>query len=271
MDEQKKQKTNKIVNIVVNVVVGVILVVALLVTINNITSKKQGYTSMFGTAYMVVQSESMSGGVMPEEFVGTDKLLGFEKGDLIKVKVLKSAEARRNLEEGDIISFMVEETVNGERVQFINSHRIVEIGNIDGVVSYKTKGDHNTGRDSYWVTADESASGLYCVIGVVTGNAGAIGKILNFFNSSNGFLACIVIPSFLIVIYCAFNLVREILKVKKANASVNKAKYEEELIAKLRAQGVQIPADMGGTTAPAEQSAPPAEKSEGEKPTEEAK
>ena len=261
MDEQKKQKTKKILNIVLDVVVGVILVFALLLTIGNVSSKKKGYTSIFGSAFLVVQTESMNA-PMPEEFVGTGKPEGFAPGDMLRIKILKD-EAKSKLELGDIMSFRMEAmNENGDRIEIINSHRIVEIGDDNGKVMYKTKGDNNELRDSYWIYADETTNGLYCVIGVVKSNMGGIGKVFNFFNSSTGFLVCIVIPSFLVVFYFAFILIREVLVLKKAGAAEDKAKYEEELLAKLRAQGVQIPADMENNSA--ETTAENGETSEGE-------
>ena len=255
MDEQKKQKTNKIVNIVVNVLVGVILVLALIVTINTIASKKQGYTSMFGTAYMVVQSESMHGDI-PAEYANLEGVqAGFQTGDLISVKVLKDKD-KSNLKEGDIISFRMEvANQGGGTTVIVNSHRIVQVDQTSTGVRYRTQGDNrvrNPDVDPYWVNADDIAgNGLYCVIGIVKGNAGALGHVLNFFNSSTGFLVCIVIPSFLVVIFFAVSLTREILRLKKVGAAEDKAKYEEELLAKLRAQGVQIPAEMNAAETPA--------------------
>lgn len=252
MDEKKKQKTNKIVNIVVNVIVGIILVLALIVTINNISSKKQGYTSMFGTAYMVVQSSSMDGPI-PQEYANLEGVQeGFKKDDLISVKVLND-DAKSKLKEGDIISFRMEVSDSrGGVTVIINSHRIVQVDETSSGVRYRTQGDNratNYDVDPYWINADDIAgNGLYCVIGIVKGNAGAIGHVLNFFNSSTGFLVCIVIPSFLVVIFFAVSLIREILRLKKVGAVEERAKYEEELIAKLRAQGIQIPNEVNDST-----------------------
>ena len=154
------------------------------------------------------------------------------------------------MEVGDIISFFQYDENN---VRFINSHRIVEKAvSENGEVTYWTHGDNNPEGMREVITTSKLETEPFYLIGVVKGNAGPIGHVLNFFNTSNGFLAFIVIPSFLIVIYCAFNLIREILKVKKAGAAADKAKYEEELIARLRAQGIQIPAEME-STAPNEQ------------------
>lgn len=252
MDEQKKQKTKKILNIVVNVVVGVILVFALLITIINISSKQKGYTSVFGTAHMVVQSGSMDPDNLkrPDEyqdFMDKGRMPGFKKGDLVRVKVLKDEE-KKNLEVGDVISFL--QDINGDNVMEINSHRIYDKKEEEnGSVTYWTRGDAASDGDYQVINTFTAEGANWYLIGKVTGKSGGFGHLINFFNSSTGFLVCIVIPSFLIVIYFAFNLTREILKYKKAGAAENKAKYEEELIAKLRAQGVQIPADID-TSAP---------------------
>lgn len=265
MDEQKKQKTQKILNIVVNVVVAVILVMALLVTINNLSSKQKGYTSLFGTAYMVVQSESMDPNGRfatenPIDYKAKGWQAGYKKGDLLSVKILSDAE-KKELKVGDIVSFFQYDENN---TRFINSHRIVEKSVADnGVVTYWTHGDNNPESMREVITTDRLETEPFYLIGQVKGNAGAIGTVLNFFNSSTGFLVCIVIPSFLIVAYFAFNLVREIVKVKKVGAADQKAKYEEELIAKLRAQGVQIPADLD-TPAPEENTANAETHAEGE-------
>ena len=262
MDEQKKQKTQKILNLVVNIVVGVILVMALLVTINNISSKQKGYTSLFGTAFMVVQSESMDPDGKyfkenPIDYKERGIQAGFAKGDLLSVKIL-SDDDKKNLEVGDIISFFQYDENN---VRFINSHRIVEKAVADnGEVTYWTHGDNNPAGMREVISTGRLETEPFYLIGKVKGNAGAIGHVLNFFNSQTGFLVCIVIPSFLIVAYFAFNLVREILKYKKAGAVEQKAKYEEELIAKLRAQGVQIPNEVAPEGAPATEVAPPEEK-----------
>lgn len=251
MDEQKKSKRNKILNIVVNVVVAVILVVALLVTINNLSSKRQGYTSFFGTAYMEVGSSSMDpNGEWAKAHPLDEELAvgpaGFSKGDLVSVKILKTDAEKASLKKGDVISFFIDATIDGKITRVINSHRIVNVAYNEqtGEATYWTKGDNNQSQDARTVSSKASADGRYCVIGVVKGEAGAFGQMLGFFNSQTGFLVCIVIPSFLIVAYFAFNLIREIVKVKKAGAIDKKAQYEEELIAKLRAQGVQIPADL---------------------------
>ena len=246
MEKAKKQKISKILNIVVNVLVVIILLLALMVTVNNLISARQGYTSFFGTAFVTVESGSMDG-EKPEQYA--DKPDGFAQGDLLKIKILDKEELWK-LEEGDIVSFYLDVILeNGTKETIINSHRIIEKheykdagGNLTDV-TFVTKGDANTSRDSY-VVETQSAARNHLAIGKVDGNLGGIGVVFGFFRSPTGFLVCIVIPSFLVVIYFAYVLVKEILKGKKAKAAAgaeaDKEKMKEEVLAELRAQGLVV-------------------------------
>ncbi len=220
MEEAKKQKTKKIVNIVVNVLVFVILAVALVITIFSISSSGKGYTEMFGKAYVAVQSGSMDA-EKPAQYA--DKVDGFKKNDIVIIKVLTDEE-KQLLEEGDVITFYT--VINQQRV--LNSHRIVGIASNDvgAPLFYTTKGDANP-------TEDVSKVFLNDVVGKVEGKIGGLG----WFTSSTGFLVCIVVPSFLVVIYFAFNLIREIMKQRATAQISSKEQMKEEILAQLRAEG----------------------------------
>lgn len=210
MEKEKKKlspKAKRIINIVVDVVVAVILAFALILAISTIVSKKKGYdqyTEIFGSAYLAVESDSM---------VPT-----FEKGDLIKIKMVKGNDAA-NLDKGDIITFKsTRVTADGKTV--LNTHRIVKVNKVNGkVVSYVTKGDGNDNEDASSVLVDE-------VVGIYKGKAGGIGKVFLFMQTSAGFFVCVVLPTLLIVAYCAVNLVLVIRKEKKKQT-------EEAVVAKL--------------------------------------
>lgn len=244
---EKKQlspKTKKIINIVIDVVVAVVLAFSLFLAICSISSKAKGknysqYTEIFGTAYLAVESNSME----PT----------FYKGDMIKIKTLSAAEAR-NLSEGDIITFRTNQpTSDGKYV--LNSHRIVEvIEGSNGKVSYRTKGDGNDHEDASPVLSDD-------VIGVYKGKASGIGNVFLFMTTSTGFFVCVVLPTLLIVVYCAVNLVLVIRKEKKVQTvAAEQAQLDErerirqELLAEMQANaaGASQPA-----AAETEQEAPP--------------
>lgn len=54
-------RNKKVINIVVNVIVAIILVFVFILTLNIILSGDKGYTSIFSTAYVSVESNSMKG------------------------------------------------------------------------------------------------------------------------------------------------------------------------------------------------------------------
>lgn len=238
-------KTKKIVNLVANVIVIAILVVIAFITLNIILSQGKGYTSIFGKAYVAVQSDSMEG-------THTDS---FKKGDLIKIKILKDEE-KKNLQVGDVITFRFLKDGQPE----LNTHRIIAIGQnaFTGDLQYTTQGDKaaDLGIGDQIESVDPAN-----IVGKYTGkNFSGVGKAADFFHSSAGFFVCVVIPSLLIVAYFAVNLVLTI-RTAKAEAALaegeqedEKEKMRRELLAELRAQG-KINDDV-------EPQAPPAESTE---------
>lgn len=239
MAEKKElsPKAKKIINIVVDVVVAIVLAFALLLAICTITSRSKGYdqyTEIFGKAYLAVQSDSMKG----------EKEDNFSKGDLIAIKTIKNDEARK-LKVGDVITFRTNLITDDGRY-VLNTHRIIEIySGVEGdAASYKTKGDNNDSPDSGQVLATE-------VVGVYNGKAGGIGNVMLWMNSSAGFFVCVVLPTLLVVVYCAVNLVLVILKEKKTQtATAEQEKLDErerirrELLAEMQSNGTPASAEQ---------------------------
>jgi signal peptidase len=213
-------KTKKILGIVVNVIVAIILVIVLFVTVNIILSGSKGYTSFFGTAFVTVESDSMDG----------DKAESFSKGTLISIKIL-SSEEKKNLKEGDVITFY--DVKDGERI--LNTHRIVDVTTQDGVVYYTTQGDNPKYGVDDTLRTDSSVIGLY------KGQIPVIGSVISFTHTSTGFFVCIVLPSFLVVAYFAFNLYLTIRENRAAQAEATKEeekeKMRQELLKELKAEG----------------------------------
>ena len=221
-------KAKKTVNLVANVVVIVILVVIAFITLNIILSSGKGYTSIFGKAYVAVQSDSMEG-TNPDSF---------NKGDLIKIKVLKDEE-KNDLKVGDVITFKFRKDGNEE----LNTHRIIRINQTDegDTITYVTQGDKAAG-----LGLNEQVESVYpsTIVGKYTGTKlSGVGKVADFFHSQAGFFVCVVLPSLLIVAYFAVNLVLTI-RAAKAEAAVEEGEQEDEkermrreLLAELRAEG----------------------------------
>ena len=211
-------RNKKVINIVVYVIVAIILVFVFILTLNIILSGDKGYTSIFGTAYVSVESNSMKG----------DKADNFQKGDLLKIKILDEEE-KKNLQPGDVITFWDNTIVDNQLV--LNSHRIIKVEKqSDGSVRYETKGDNN-------LDADKMLIPDVTIVGIYEGKIGGLGNVVSWFHSSTGFFVCIVLPAFLIVAYFAFNLVMVLRERNKVSDETKKERLRQELLEELRAEG----------------------------------
>ncbi len=203
------EKAKKVLNVIVNIVIVILIVIIFLLAINIIASKSKGYTNLFGRAYLVVESNSMK----------SDREDSFEEGDLIVVDVLSSEEISDMLDElsktepgEDGYDVVISYYFYKDGVRQINTHRIyVQPYKMDGEWRCTTKGDNNDDVDNYVVS--ESS-----IIGVYKSNWGKIGKVIGWFSSSTGFFVCVVLPSFLIVVYFAVNLIVVVRNTKREKA-----------------------------------------------------
>lgn len=157
--------------------VGIALCVILVpILIINCTLLIKGWTnkdevpSLLGYAPMIVLTDSMAGG-------NDDSFYG---GDLIFIKTVKAEDVKT----GDVISFF-DPAGNGST---ITSHRVIEIINEDGKISFKTQGDNNNSEDKVPVPAEN-------LVGTYTGFriAGA-GRVAMFMQTTWGLIICVVLP-----------------------------------------------------------------------------
>ena len=227
MDSKKK----RIFGIISSVLVVVILVFVALITFSIILSRGKGYTSLFGSAYVAVQSDSMERDSY-DGFSYPHEVEGFNTGDLLRIHILKDDE-KGKMEVGDVVTFYF--VKDGERQ--LNTHRVVGYAGKDanGVISTYTLQGDKPGAPLEQVSASN-------IVGQYKGHRLAgLGKAVDFFHSPVGFFVCVVLPSLLIVAYFAVNLVLTIKSVKsvyKEEEQANeKEKMREELMRELREQG----------------------------------
>lgn len=193
---EKKSKFKKVFDVISSIICVLIVIVAIFVSVQGIRTKNSnGVASLFGKCTFSIQSESMSG--------------TFEQGDLIICNVFKDQEltaGEAGVEDGTVISFY---DYLSDGTKFINTHRIAEIGEVNGVTYYTTKGDNNNGNDSTRRTEED-------ILAVWTGNkiAGA-GKVVDFINGKTGFFVCIVLPVLLFTLYQVYKLVIFIMDARK--------------------------------------------------------
>lgn len=160
-------------------VIGSVLCVILIpILIINVTLIVKSYTnedevpSIGGHFPMIVLTDSMYPVI--------------ESGDLI---ICNTAEAE-DIAEGDVISFY-DPMGNGTSVV---THRVLEIVNENGEISFRTKGDNNNAEDQMLVPAEN-------LIGIYQSRIPAVGNIAMFMQTTTGLIVCVVLPIVLLVGY----------------------------------------------------------------------
>lgn len=204
--KKKMSKASKITAIVIDVISAIFIIFAVILVTSSIISSKKGYTSVFGYAYYTVASSSMD----------ADKEDSFAKGDIIYVKLM-NAEQKQTLKEGDVITFW--DSIAGQKA--LNTHRIIEVIQKDGkTVSFRTKGDANIASDVSLRPIDE-------VQGKYVGKTKGFGKAIIWLQSKTGFLVAITIPSVLLVLYCVFLVVKNVLSYNQSRNAMSSYEHSE--------------------------------------------
>lgn len=146
-------------------IILIVLIYSLVLIIQNKIQKNDGL-KIFGYQFYTISSESMS----PE----------INKGDIIVIKKCEPLE----IEEGDIITF----ETNSEIV----THRVKKVNNINGKVSYITKGDSNEVEDTNYVYYEQ-------IIGKKVNVISNLGNIVLLLNNKIVLVFCIL--AILIILY----------------------------------------------------------------------
>lgn len=182
-----------VVKVIANVLVWIVLILALLITIIVFSSgRNNGVANLLGYIPMTVESDSMK----PT----------FAKDDLIMCKEIDDV---YSLQKGDVITFWT--IIDGQKVK--NTHRIVDITEIDGSRSFVTRGDNNQIDDTIPVLPGD-------VIGKWTEfKIGGFGKVMNFLRTKKGFFICIVIPMAVFFLVELYKFIVTLIELKKPELS----------------------------------------------------
>jgi signal peptidase len=194
----KKTDVKKILNIIVNVILVIAIVLAAVCSyVSFVSTSGSGVPSIFGIRPFTVQSDSM----YPE----------LKPGDLIIDTAVKEP---AKLKVGDIITYWT--IIDGERV--LNTHRITGIYDGGTYRYFETKGDRNTIADP--ITVHESE-----VVGQYKFRIGGVGKVLDYLQTSTGFLLIIVLPVLLFFIFHLVQFFRVLFEYQNVKMLI---KYEQE-------------------------------------------
>lgn len=210
--KQAKPKKNakEILNIVVNTILVIAIIIAAVCTyVSFVSASGNGVPNILGYELFSVQTDSM--------------YPALKSGDLVIDKVVKDMS---DLRPGDIITYWT--VIDGERV--LNTHRINNIFDGGGYLVFETKGDNNSAADSLTVHESE-------VVGVYHTHISGVGKVLDYLQTSTGFLIVIVIP---VAIFFLFHLIQFFRVLFEYQNIKSRLKYQEELAA----QGIMT--DLNG-------------------------
>lgn len=205
------EKTKKILRIIGNAVIWLFVVFAIVMTVLALAaqSSPDGVPSIGGKTYLTVSSGSMEPTI--------------KKGDLITGKTL-SAEERSSLQKGDVITFWAD--LDGNGYTELNTHRIIEVIEENGIYYYRTQGDNATTNP----VPDKERVNYGNVVCKWTGKRIAgVGSFIAFLQQPKGFLIVIVLPLILFFLYELYVFIRTLLEVKNSGKKQITA-ADEELI-----------------------------------------
>ncbi len=189
-----KKTLRKILNITVDVLVVLVLIVSILVVMLSLTSKSSGVSHLFGIAPLSVQTDSMN----------SDD--AFYEGDLIFSRVTN--DPSYEYKEGDVVTFPIK---IGDK-NALNTHRIVDVIEDDGITYYQTQGDNESQPDEEYQTSST-------ILAIWTGKkVSGMGDFLDFFRSQKGFFLCVLLPMILFFAYEAVRVVMNIVAYNKEKA-----------------------------------------------------
>lgn len=141
-----------------------------------------------------------------------------------------------SIKAGDIIITYKEDSNiynSGDVITFISpsnggitiTHRVEEVYNVNGVYSYKTKGDNNNVADREVVDSDS-------VLGRVVAKIPKAGYIQQFLVTKTGWIVAVVLPSMGIIIYDLLKMFR--FTARKGNEIIKRNARSEEARKKLK-------------------------------------
>ena len=210
-EEKPISRKKRILNgILLGVQIALVLF-AIILTLIMILNPKQDEVSGVGIKLLPVLTDSMDGErtlVINEKTGETETFSGFPAGALV---IAKNPDYD-NLKVGDIVTFQMRADDN---TMVLNTHRIIEIVDVEGVKKYRTQGDNPE------ATVDSTLKLPGDIKAVYITHINGLGKALNWIRDGYNFIYVIIIPLGLLLIYNIY-LVAQIVvesKMKKARAA----------------------------------------------------
>lgn len=222
MNQTKRKNHLKWISISINVIFYLIIIVLIIFSIANMKLKeKNDVANVFGYGFISVLTDSMDG----------DREDSFTVNDLLFVKLVDD-QMRQSIKTGDIITYYSLD-VPGLGVQGFITHRVVEIGDLDGETFVITQGDKNGAPLDDPINITE-------IIAVNTGKWENAGKTLKYLQTPMGFAIAVIIPTFFILVFEAVLMVKNIMQLNKDKIERKVASEKEETLKTLELEKEKI-------------------------------
>lgn len=191
----ESKKKHRIFFKIANIITVIIYFFVIMIAVAAITQTVLGYNYFFGSTFIAVETNSMSG----------ENEDSFNEGDMIVGRLL-SSKKKKELQVDDVITYWTK--VGNQKV--FNTQRIIAIDNDngDGIV-YITKGDNKP---------DHKVVPYHQVVAKYQYKVEGFGDVLLFLQGRSGFLILVVIPSVFAIAYFVFVFIKnfnEFNKLKK--------------------------------------------------------
>lgn len=182
----------KALKIIGDVLLVIFILLAATITIISLNTKDRGVTNVAGRILLNIQTDSMKPTINP--------------GDLIITKQYNG----EDIKQGDVISFFAFE----QDTTIIKTHRVIEVNNTDGTITFTTKGDNSLAEDQVELTKNDILA-IYDNDNYDGVKIPFVGKIFSFLQSQVGFLLCIIFPLLIFFIYQLYKFIETIIDEKK--------------------------------------------------------
>lgn len=176
MNKSKGKKKTSISHRITTAVGAVLCVILLPILVLNISLIVRSFTNP--------DEVPSVGGVLPLVVLTDSMYPLIHSGDLIICHTAEPEEIRT----GDVIAFF-DPAGNGTSVV---THRVMEVQESDGTVSWVTKGDANNAEDALPVPETK-------LVGVYRSRIAGLGNVVMFMQTTTGLIVCVVCPILLLV------------------------------------------------------------------------
>ena len=201
--QEKSQKLLTIIGTILCIILLPILIINLTLIVKSYVNEDE-VPSIAGVFPMIVLTDSM----YPE----------IASGDLIICHTIEAEE----VQVGDVITFY-DPMGNGTSVV---THRVLEIVEEDGKLSFRTKGDNNNAEDQVLVPEKS-------LIGTYRSRIPGLGNVAMFMQTTAGLIVCVVCPILLMV---GFDMLRRRKYEKAKQQDTDQLLAELEELRRLKAE-----------------------------------